>query len=274
MKAKETRLLPFLQNSRQFKIPIYQRTYSWTLQECEQLWNDIIRSGRDATVAGHFLGSIVYIEEGLNVITDQAPLMVIDGQQRLTSVTLILEAFARALVSQTIEELNAAKIRSYYLTNPLEDGEKRYKLLLTQTDRDSLISIVDGVPKPHQSSDAIFTNYEYFQARVNEVDDLSILANGLKKILVVEIALDRQYDNPQLIFESMNSTGRELTQADLIRNYVLMGLQPDLQSRLYRDYWRPMEERFGQQAYSVYFDDFMRHYLTIKTGSIPRIGDV
>lgn len=274
MKAKETRLLPFLQNSRQFKIPIYQRTYSWTLQECEQLWNDIMRSGRDANVAGHFLGSIVYIEEGLNVITDQAPLMVIDGQQRLTSVTLILEAFAKALGTSTIEELNAAKIRSYYLTNHLEEGDKRHKLLLTQTDRNSLISIVDDAPKPHQPSEAIFTNFEYFQAKIDGLDNLSLLANGLKKLIVVEIALDRQYDNPQLIFESMNSTGRELTQADLIRNFVLMGLHSELQSRLYRDYWRPMEERFGQQAYSTYFDDFMRHYLTVKTGSIPRISDV
>lgn len=274
MKAKEIRLLQFLQNSRQFIIPIYQRTYSWTETECEQLWKDILRSGADNTVAGHFLGSVVYIEQGLSMIADQSPLMVIDGQQRLTSVTLLLEAFARALGNQNVEELNSARIRSYFLSNPLEDGDKRYKLLLTQTDRNSLISLVENTPRPQRSSDRIFENFEYFSNRIGALDDWGVLANGLKKLSIVEIALDRQQDNPQLIFESMNSTGRELTQADLIRNFVLMGLEPNLQTNIYRDYWRPMEEIFGQQAYGAYFDDFMRHYLTVKTGSLPRISDV
>ena len=92
--------------------------------------------------------------------------------------------------------------------------------------------------------------------------------------MLVDISLDRAHDNPQLIFESMNSTGLELSQADLIRNYVLMGLEPDRQEKLYNDYWRPMEMAFGQDAYSRHFDSFMRHYLTIKTGTIPKIGRV
>ena len=92
--------------------------------------------------------------------------------------------------------------------------------------------------------------------------------------MLVDISLDRDHDNPQLIFESMNSTGLELSQADLIRNYVLMGLEPDRQEKLYTDYWRPMELAFGQEAYSRHFDRFMRHYLTIKTGTIPRIDRV
>ena len=92
--------------------------------------------------------------------------------------------------------------------------------------------------------------------------------------MVVDVALSRDQDNPQLIFESMNSTGKELSQADLIRNFILMGLEPTLQTRLYEDYWRPMEQEFGQEAYGTQFDSFMRHYLTVRTGEIPRERDV
>lgn len=88
------------------------------------------------------------------------------------------------------------------------------------------------------------------------------------------VALNREQDNPQLIFESMNSTGRELSQADLIRNFILMGLEQALQTRLYENYWRPMEVDFGQEAYGTHFDGFMRHYLTVKTGEIPNVGAV
>ena len=91
---------------------------------------------------------------------------------------------------------------------------------------------------------------------------------------IVDIALSRDQDNPQLIFESMNSTGRELSQADLIRNFILMGLDPAQQKRLYEEHWRPMEVAFGQQAYGTHFDGFMRHYLTLKTGEIPNVRAV
>ena len=104
--------------------------------------------------------------------------------------------------------------------------------------------------------------------------DLGAICRGLAKLVVVDIALNRDQDNPQLIFESMNSTGKELSQADLIRNFILMGLEPKLQTRLYEEYWRPMELDFGQEGYGEHFDGFMRHYLTVKTGDIPRIGEV
>lgn len=276
MKAKETQLLPFLKNSPQFIIPIYQRTYSWDIEECQQLWDDIIRSGSDKNIAGHFMGSIVYVEEGLNTISDVSPLLVIDGQQRLTTVTLILEALARHLSpEQEVEELTDQKIRKYYLTNDLEAGERYFKLLLTQTDRETLKRLVGQTPLPYQNSSLrLSENFEFFEKEIDKLDSLNALALGLRKLTVVDIALDRQYDNPQLIFESMNSTGRELTPSDLIRNYILMGLKPHIQTHLYETYWRPMELEFGQQAYGTYFDSFIRHYLTVKTGSIPRQGDV
>src|SRR5207247_2677309 len=103
---------------------------------------------------------------------------------------------------------------------------------------------------------------------------LAAICRGRAKLVIVDVALNRDQDNPQLIFESMNSTGRELSQADLIRNFVLMGLEPELQTRLYEQCWRPMEVDFGQEAYSSQFDTFMRHYLIVKTGEIPNVNEV
>ncbi len=143
MKAHEANLLEFLKRSPQFIIPIYQRTYSWTERECRQLWDDILRTGGNDAVSAHFVGSIVYIEKGLYQVSSQSPLLVIDGQQRLTTVSLILEALARHLGdAEPVDGFSAKKLRSYYLLNPLEDGERGYKLLLTQTDKASMLALV------------------------------------------------------------------------------------------------------------------------------------
>jgi len=276
MKATEAKLLEFLKKSPQFMIPIYQRTYSWGERECRQLWDDILRTGRNDAVAAHFVGSIVYVEKGLYSVTSQSPLLVIDGQQRLTTVTLLVEALARSLdESEPLEGFSAKKLRSYYLLNPLEDGERRYKLLLSQTDKASLIALLDGHPKPKEHSIRVEANFEFFKERVAEVkDEVPALCKGLAKLVIVDISLNRDQDNPQLIFESLNSTGRELSQADLIRNSILMGLEPQLQTKLYEQYWRPMEIDFGQEGYATHFDSFMRHYLTVKTSEIPNVREV
>jgi uncharacterized protein with ParB-like and HNH nuclease domain/predicted transport protein len=277
MKATEAKLLNFLKQSPQFVIPIYQRTYSWTAAECMQLWNDIMRAGSSGEIAAHFIGSIVYIEKGLYHVSSQSPLLVIDGQQRLTTASLILEALARTLEdgAEPVEGFSARKIRNYYLQNPLEDGEGAYKLLLTQTDRETLKALVYQKDMPQDSSMRIAENFAMFTKLVGNLgEDLLPLCKGLAKLMVVDISLSRDQDNPQLIFESMNSTGKELSQADLIRNYVLMGLEPKHQQDLYSDHWRPMELAFGQEAYGDYFDGFMRHYLTLKTDSIPKIKEV
>ena len=277
MKATETKFLDFLKKSPQFTIPIYQRTYSWTNRECRQLWNDILRAGRDDDISSHFVGSIVYIEKGLFQVAEQPPLLVIDGQQRLTTLTLIIEALARQLgTREPVEGFSAKKLRGYYLLNDLEDGDSRFKLLLTQTDKNSLLALVQQKAQPEEASLRITENFTFFEEQVGNLadDDLSALCRGLAKLIIVDIALSRDQDNPQLIFESMNSTGRELSQADLIRNFILMGLEPKHQSLLYQDYWRPMETGFGQEAYGTHFDSFMRHYLTLKTGEIPNIRAV
>ncbi|MEO8361265.1 MAG: DUF262 and DUF1524 domain-containing protein [Vicinamibacteria bacterium] len=277
MKATEAKLLLFLKKSSQFIIPIYQRTYSWTEKECRQLWDDIVRAGSSDKIAVHFVGSIVYIEDGQSQVTHQAPLLVIDGQQRLTTVTLLLAALAES-VGEAVEPFDGfsqRKIRSYYLTNPEESGDRFFKLLLSQTDEGSLKAVVGGSEQPKESSLRVTENFASFKEWIKEGRvDLATLCRGLAKLMVVDIVLSRNQDNPQLIFESMNSTGKELSQADLIRNFILMGLEPTLQTRLYEQFWRPMEVDFGQEAYGTHFDAFMRHYLTVKTGEIPNISAV
>jgi len=276
MKATEAKLLDFLKKSPQFVIPIYQRTYSWTEKECRQLWDDIVRCGRNDRIPVHFIGSIVYVESGLNQVTHQSPLLVIDGQQRLSTVTLMLAALAEAVADdEPFDGFSQRKIRNYFLLNPEESGDRHFKLLLSQTDKASLIAIVGGAEQPKERSLRVTANHSLFKQWINDSKgDLTTICKGLAKLVVVDIALSRDQDNPQLIFESMNSTGKDLSQADLIRNFILMGLEPELQTRLYEHFWRPMEVDFGQEAYVTQFDSFMRHYLTVKTGEIPNISAV
>ena len=276
MKASEAKLLDFLKKSPQFVIPIYQRTYSWTEKECRQLWDDILRTGADDGISVHFVGSIVYIDKADSNVTTWEPLLVIDGQQRLTTVTLLIAALAKALGdSEPVDGFTAAMLRGYYLQNPLEKGERQFKLLLSQTDKTTLTAIVGNLDQPKEHSLRVAQNFKLFENLIAGCgSDLVPVCKGLVKLMMVDIRLKRGEDNPQLIFESMNSTGKELSQADLIRNYILMGLETELQTRLYEQFWRPMEIDFGQEAYGTHFDAFMRHYLTVKTGEIPRLDEV
>lgn len=218
----------------------------------------------------------MYIEKGLYQISKQEPLLVIDGQQRLTTISLLLEALARKIGDNEVEGFSARKIRNYYLINSLETGDRKYKLLLSQNDRNTYISIIEQREYPKESSIRIKNIFEYFTSKIDKLseNDIQNLCLGLLKLFIVDISLNRDQDNPQLIFESMNSTGKDLSQADLIRNFMLMRLEGDIQKRLYEDYWRPMELEFGQEAYDSHFDSFMRHYLTMKTGNIPKISEV
>jgi uncharacterized protein with ParB-like and HNH nuclease domain/predicted transport protein len=235
-----------------------------------------VRTGSNEAISVHFIGSIVYIEAGLSQVSHQAPLLVIDGQQRLTTVTLLLAALAKALGdAEPVDGFSARKLRNYYLLNPEETGERHFKLLLSQTDKTTLTAIVSSNEEPEDRSIRVKQNFGLFEELLAACKgDFSAVCNGLAKLVVVDIALNRDQDNPQLIFESMNSTGRELSQADLIRNFILMGLEPAFQTRLYEQFWRPMEVAFGQEAYNTHFDAFMRHYLTVKTGEIPRLDEV
>lgn len=276
MKANATKFLGFLHKANQFIIPIYQRNYSWDEKQCQQLWDDIMRVGNNDSILVHFIGSIVYVQGGHSSVTLEAPLLVIDGQQRLTTLTILLEALARSVKDEEpIDGFSAKKIRHNFLSNPLEDGDRFYKLLLSENDQETLKSIVRNSDLPKEHSIRIRENFEFFLERISDrKTNIKHVCRGIAKLMIVDIALERDQDNPQLIFESMNSTGKALSEADLIRNYILMGLEPKLQTDIYQDLWRPMEIDFGQEAYGEQFDDFMRHYLTIKMGDIPRQSEV
>jgi uncharacterized protein with ParB-like and HNH nuclease domain/predicted transport protein len=278
MKATEASFIQFLQgNDKQFIIPIYQRTYSWTIPQCKQLWEDILRVAQRSDIPGHFIGSIVYISKGIYTVSSVQQLLVIDGQQRLTTLSLLLLALSKAVAKDgSSKEITEKKLRSYYLLNNDEDGDLHYRLLLTQSDRETLMRLLKHQPQPAKHSQRIMENYAYFEKLIQETSvGLDILFLGISKLLIVDVSLDRTQDNPQLIFESLNSTGLELSQADLIRNYILMGLEPKEQTELYERYWYPMEQSFGHNESSNYFNRFMRDFLTIKNkGRIPRIEDV
>ncbi len=276
MKATEAKLLDFLKKSPQFVIPIYQRTYSWHEKECRQLWDDIVRTGGNDAISVHFVGSIVYIDKADSNQTVWEPLLVIDGQQRLTTVTLLIAALAKAVgESEPVDGFSQRKLRNYYLLNPEESGERYHKLVLSQTDKVSLAAVVGDAEQPKEYSLRVTQNFQLFEELIAACKgDFVAVCKGLAKLMMVDIKLKRDQDNPQLIFESMNSTGRKLSQADLIRNFILMGLEPHLQTRLYEQFWRHMEVDFGQEAYGTHFDSFVRHYLTVKTGEIPNVSDV
>lgn len=280
MKADDANLLEFLKKGTQFVVPIYQRVYSWEASECERLWDDIVQAGRHDTIGAHFTGSIVYVEKEQSSRTSVEPDLIIDGQQRVTTVTLILAALAAQLEQlpeadqEPVEGFAPRKIRGLYLTNPLEDGERAFKLILSQGDKEALKTVVRHAPIPTDASSRVFTNYALFVTKLADPAlDLVSVCLGLKKLIVVDVKLTRGVDHPQLVFEAMNSTGKKLSQADLIRNFVLMDLPPADQSWLYEGYWYPMEHEFAG-AHEARFDEFVRHYLTLKTGSTPRFGDI
>ncbi len=277
MIATQANLLKFSQGPKQFIIPIYQRTYSWTKKECTQLWNDLVRVAGDKEIPAHFIGSIVYIESGIYQAAGVPQLLVIDGQQRLTTISLLLYVLGEAIENAGQKTgITRRKINNRFLFNSDEDGELRYKLILTRQDKDTFIHLIDKPTSLDSGSQRIIENYRFFQKKIRESKLSPVeLYTGLTKFVIVDVSLDRNYDNPQLIFESLNSTGLDLSQADLIRNFILMGLEPKEQETLYTNYWLPMEESFGQAHYTRLFDRFMRDYLTIKNdGTIPNLKAV
>ncbi|MFA4847915.1 GmrSD restriction endonuclease domain-containing protein [Helicobacter pylori] len=270
MKADATTLLGFFEENQnnQFVIPIYQRLYSWGKEQCKQLWDDIIKIGGNDKMNGHFIGSILYVLDG-NTHSNN-PLLIIDGQQRLTTITLLLIA----LRNRSSDEVKRKEIESY-LINSDKDGDKKFRLILSESDKDTLLSLIDkDRRKPSEPSLKIVENFKLFEKWIRKnTDKLETIFKGLDKLMIVWIALKKGKDDPQLIFESMNSKGIELTQADLIRNYIITETEVEKQEDFYNQYWRAMEENFKQSEKQSkredLFNKFVRHYLTIKIGKIP-----
>ncbi len=267
MKADATPLLKFIKDNQknQLVIPIYQRVYSWEKEQCKELWDDIIKIGGDDKMDGHFIGSILYVLDGITH-SDNA-LLIIDGQQRLTTITLLLTALRDHWSDKRKE------IEDHYLINSDKDGDKKFRLILSESDKDTLLSLIDkDKRKPSKPSSKIVENFKLFEEWVSNTDKLETIFKGLEKLVIVEIALEKGKNDPQLIFESMNSKGIELTQADLIRNYIIMETEVGKREDFYNQYWRAMEEDFKQNE--TLFNQFVRHYLTIKTREIPNINKV
>ncbi|WRF26051.1 DUF262 and DUF1524 domain-containing protein [Helicobacter pylori] len=270
MKADAIKLLDFIGKSqeKQFVIPIYQRVYSWGKEQCKQLWDDIIKIGGNDKMNRHFIGFILYVQDDN---THSSPLLIIDGQQKLTTITLLLIALRNYLNDEVkiLEKFSRKEIESY-LINSNKDGDKKFKLILSEPDRETLLSLIDkDRRKPSEPSLKIMENFKLFEEWIRKnTDKLETIFKGLEKLMIVWIALEKGKDDPQLIFESMNSKGIELTQTDLIGNYIIMETEVGKQEGFYNGYWRAMEEDFKQNE--TLFNRFVRHYLTIKTGKIPK----
>ncbi len=263
---KRTGLLQLLGNSLgcQFVIPVYQRNYTWTAErEVEQYFNDL-----DNVLKGnyknHFLGIIIYLEKAIDFSSRE--FSIIDGQQRLTTTFLIIYAIKQLLInSNDLEKVK--QLECQYLTNPYHNDKIKYKLKPLVSDDDVYRCIVeDRLNDITNTKSNVLKNYEYICNRLNELllqgYDANTILMALDKLYVVCVPISEE-DNAQKIFESINATGVKLTSADLIRNYLLMDLQSDIQEKYYADYWKKLEDYVSPDSKTL--EMFFRMYLAIKT---------
>lgn len=275
MKATETKVDDFLaSNKTQFVIPVYQRNYDWTTGQCKQLLDDILEAGSHKKINAHFIGSIVYVHDDVYTSSRIKELTIIDGQQRLTTLTLIylsLYQLARKINNKGLE----SEINETYLINKFAPEEEKLKLRPTENNDKALKYLLrDHKDEEYLDFSKLIDNFNYFRGRISEENYLVVL-QGLAKLMFVEVSLDREKDDPQRIFESLNSTGLELTQADLIRNYILMGLNRKDQDKIYQNYWEVIEKLAKEEASnSSKVSDFIRDYITLKNNNIPNKGKV
>lgn len=275
MKANETKVDKFLAtNETTFAIPVYQRNYDWTLFQCKQLLHDIIETGKNDKTNAHFIGSIVYVHDDVYTASGLTELTIIDGQQRLTTITLIYIALYR-LAKELDNQMLVNRIQKTYLINEFAPEEEKLKLKPTENNKEALRHILNSTDgEEFKGYSKIIENFEYFRSAIN-AENFEVIQRGLSKLIFVDIALDRQKDNPQRIFESLNSTGLELSQADLIRNYILMGLSRTNQDRIYKSYWEVIEKNAKDETLNkTRVSEFIRDYLTLKNKEIPNKGDV
>lgn len=272
MNAFKSNIYKYLGGTCQYVIPIYQRVYSWEKEQCARLWNDIVSLSGNMR-EGHFVGSIVRIDEASPAGCLKA--MIIDGQQRLTTLTLLLLALRDYASEHPDCGVNPNKITDTLLLNQYETGDDRYKLLLTQSDREVLLKKIDRAPVSNTIKSRVLDNYDFF---VMQIDKQQIspenLYDSIGKLQIVDIVLDRQHDDPQAIFESLNSTGMDLKDSDLIRNHLLMGLDTVTQLDVYNNIWRQAELLFDSEHQGQLLDSFFRDFLTMKLGRIPKKNEV
>ena len=271
MQAKDITFSQLIQGSKQFVIPVFQRDYRWTGAQCEQLWNDITNRSTTSTPKGHFIGSIVYMAAD-TVGAAFNRWLVVDGQQRLTSLTLLMIALRDYMVdtswSGNDDDPTPAQIDAYFLQNKEERGGRKYKLVLRRNDDDTLRTLIDHKSPPETASELLIDAYQYFLERISEASPARIFS-AVSRLSVVDVVLDRRQDDPQLVFESLNSTGVDLSPSDLIRNYILMRLPEQRQIQIYEDYWRPVENSFRQSSEGL--SNFLRDYTALRKQALKQI---
>lgn len=249
MKASETILRNLLEGGKQFRIPLFQRPYSWKKENWETLWEDLMNLYKDDGKNSYFLGPIVTQAE-LGTADGITPYIVIDGQQRLTTLSILLAALRNFFKKH--DKQASEQIYEFYLINKYQNNDDLYKVLPTQDDREIYRSIIQSkMTKDRKKEGQIYEAYKFFDNKLKKPDldeDFSLDYTKFKnlileKLVLVNITTDSN-DNPYLIFESLNNKGEELTQADLVRNYIFMKLPNEEQDELYNNEWAPLEKSF------------------------------
>lgn len=265
MQASETKLQPIIEGTKQYVIPLFQRSYSWDKKEWEILWNDLCELSNAEKPRTHFIGSIVTMPT-VSVPEGVTKYLLIDGQQRLTTIFILL-SFLRDRAKESGDEGLSEEITNTLLVNPYKKDFDYYKLLPTQVDRDSFQNLIKF--KKSDGQDLISKAYVFFRRKFQQSNiDIQTIKKVITNYLsVVSVVLGAD-DDPYLVFESLNAKGRPLTQSDLIRNFFFMRIHVDNQEDIYAQYWQPMQDSLDQNL-----TEYIRHYL-IKDGSWVKESDV
>ncbi|MGM0580493.1 MAG: DUF4268 domain-containing protein [Bacteroidota bacterium] len=274
MKANELQITNFLQAPNvQFVIPVYQRNYDWTNAECQNLLDDVISIEKESR-GTHFIGSIVFIHEGTYSTSEVKELVIIDGQQRLTTINILYVALYRFALGQGKEQ-DADRLYNMFLTNQyVQDESSKLKLKQTDSNSEAFNAILLGNKPDEDVFSNVVENYNYFRRIINE-ENFDIISKGLNRLIFVEISLERDKDDPQRIFESLNSTGLDLSQSDLIRNFILMDLPPKEQKKVFKSIWNPIEANARDiKLQKSKVSEYIRDYLTLKNKKIPNKSKV
>jgi uncharacterized protein with ParB-like and HNH nuclease domain len=266
VKAIDRPLTNIINGASQFVIPVFQRDYTWQAEpQCAQLWRDVLHAARTGGTHGHFLGAIVAIPTG-DIQPGFTRWLLIDGQQRLATLSLLLIALRDHIRDSGWkggdEDPTPRRIDAYFLKNVQETGNREQKLVLRRHDQATLRALLYGTEMPQEPSERIRENYIYFREQLSSANPAEVY-RGINCLVIVDVTLDRRTDDPQLIFESLNSTGVDLSQSDLIRNFLLMRLPEKEQTTLYEIYWSKVEALFRGSEWT--FDAFARDYVALKT---------
>lgn len=274
MEVSKGNIFKILNGYFQYRIPVYQRLYSWEILQCERMWTDIVAMQKTENGV-HFIGSIVNIAE-VAMPTGIQKYLIIDGQQRMTTLSLLLVALRDYILKNPDKtKINARKLEDTLLRNIYEQGEDQYKILLTRSDRDKFIALIERSPVNDQEHSKILKNYSFFYDKIvsGELSPDEVY-ESIGKLQIVNITLEQGQDDPQAIFESLNSTGKALSESDLIRNYILMGLSGKAQEEIYQHWWHPMEKLFANDKKGELMDRFFRDFLTMKENRIPKVNNI